>query len=145
VVDGKLRNRTSYIRRGVAYVLLAALLVGCCFSDYSEDVRQMGKLYIDMLIAFEKENQRYPSYNEIDQFRTSLGCVQIASLESEYNCQGKTYKFRGGIDYSSDETVDFDIIRSSTNCGFSFRKTKGGMYVVNETKCRQNECIRLRQ
>ncbi len=140
------------ILRCFVLIGLSNVLLGCCYIDFSDSVRELGDLYKAKIIAFYDLHGRYPVRKEDEQLIVELGCELRSQLDSSYICNYIEYEIQagyGGIlaDGSGllSEEVSLKLKRSSTICHYSFHRGKDGKFTINETKCYQTDCIRLRQ
>lgn len=129
--------------RGFAYILLTGVLTGCCFIDFSDDVRELGDLYKTKILAFYDQHGRYPAYDEDEQLIVELGCELKSRLHGSYICNWNEYEILASFGDSTNEQAYIKIIRSSTICQYWFHKGKDGEFTINKTKCWDLPCIQI--
>jgi hypothetical protein len=136
-----MNNMIYRLSRGLILIVLVVFLSGCCFIDYTDEVRELGDRYRDKIIAFYEQHQRYPTSDEIEKLRSDLGCILKSSLYGTYKCGSTEYKITGGYNYAPDQEVRFGITRSSTLCQYEFHLAKDGTFTISQTQCLELPCI----
>jgi hypothetical protein len=136
--------------RGIILITLTSVLSGCCFIDFSDDVRELGDRYKAKILAFYDQHERYPGRTEDEEIIVELGCrPKSFGLESSYICDSIEYEIQAsyggfrGYGLPDTKEVHIQIVRSSTLCRYRFYREKDGKFTIDEIECLDLPCFRI--
>lgn len=129
----------------VFYLLLVIFLPGCCFINYTGDVKEIGNQVKSEMLSFYQEQHHYPHEKDEQLILAAMGCEQVSLSPPIYNCEGVKYEISGSFVSPPDEWATLDVRRSSTLCQYRFHEGGNGQESIDEIKCWQLPCLDLRQ